>query len=151
MGKVVIQTDFGLADGAVSAMYGVAFNVDPELGVYNLTHEIPQYNIWEASYRLYQTVQYWPKETVFVSVVDPGVGTKRLSVVVKTADGHYIVTPDNGTLTHINESIGIVAVRQIDERVNRLPNSGESYTFHGRDVYVYTAARLAAGVISFVK
>ena len=149
MGKVVIQTDFGLADGAVSAMYGVAFNVDPELGVYNLTHEIPQYNIWEASYRLYQTVQYWPKETVFVSVVDPGVGTKRLSVVVKTADGHYIVTPDNGTLTHINESIGIVAVRQIDERVNRLPNSGESYTFHGRDVYVYTAARLAAGVISF--
>ena len=79
----------------------------------------------------------------------PGVGTKRLSVVVKTADGHYIVTPDNGTLTHINESIGIVAVRQIDERVNRLPNSGESYTFHGRDVYVYTAARLAAGVISF--
>ena len=149
MGKVVIQTDFGLADGAVSAMYGVAFNVDPELGVYNLTHEIPQYNIWEASYRLYQTVQYWPKETVFVSFVDPGVGTKRLSVVVKTADGHYIVTPDNGTLTHINESIGIVAVRQIDERVNRLPNSGESYTFHGRDVYVYTAARLAAGVISF--
>lgn len=149
MGKVVIQTDFGLADGAVSAMYGVAFNVDSELGVYNLTHEIPQYNIWEASYRLYQTVQYWPKETVFVSVVDPGVGTKRLSVVVKTADDHYIVTPDNGTLTHIHESIGIVAVRQIDERVNRLPNSGESYTFHGRDVYVYTAARLAAGVISF--
>lgn len=145
----MLQTDFGLADGAVSAMYGVAFSVDPALGIYNLTHEIPQYNIWEASYRLYQTVQYWPQETVFVSVVDPGVGTERLSVVAKTADNHYIVTPDNGTLTHIHESIGIVAIRQIDERVNRLPNSGESYTFHGRDVYVYTAARLAAGVISF--
>ncbi|SDQ44294.1 S-adenosyl-l-methionine hydroxide adenosyltransferase family protein [Carnobacterium viridans] len=147
--KIVLQTDFGLEDGAVSAMYGVAFSVDSSLGIYNLTHEIPQYNIWEASYRLYQTVNYWPQETVFVSVVDPGVGTERLSVVAKTADNHYIVTPDNGTLTHIHESIGVVEVRQIDESVNRLPNSGESYTFHGRDVYVYTAARLAAGVISF--
>lgn len=147
--QLVLQTDFGRADGAVSAMYGVALSVNPTLQVYDLTHEIPQYNIWEASYRLYQTVQYWPEDTVFVSVVDPGVGTDRLSVVAKTANGQYIVTPDNGTLTHLDESIGIVAVREIDERVNRLPNSGESYTFHGRDVYVYTAARLAAGVISF--
>lgn len=146
---LVLQTDFAKADGAVSAMYGVALSVDPALQIYDLTHEIPQYNIWEGSYRLYQTVQYWPKDTVFVSVVDPGVGTDRLSVVAETADGQYIVTPDNGTLTHLKESIGIVAVREIDEKVNRLPNSGESYTFHGRDVYVYTAARLAAGVISF--
>lgn len=150
MGKqLVLQTDFGRADGAVSAMYGVALSVNPALRIYDLTHEIPQYNIWEASYRLYQTVQYWPEDTVFVSVVDPGVGTDRLSVVAQTANGQYVVTPDNGTLTHLDESIGIVAVREIDERVNRLPNSGESYTFHGRDVYVYTAARLAAGVISF--
>lgn len=147
--QLVLQTDFGLADGAVSAMYGVALSVNPQLNIYNLTHEIPQYNIWEASYRLYQTVQYWPEETVFVSVVDPGVGTERLSVVAKTTSGHYVVTPDNGTLTHLEESVGIVAIREIDETVNRLPNSGDSYTFHGRDVYVYTAARLAAGVISF--
>ncbi|MGB6179518.1 SAM hydrolase/SAM-dependent halogenase family protein [Carnobacterium sp.] len=149
MKKIVLQTDFGLNDGAVSAMYGVAFGVEPSLGVYDLTHEIPQFNIWEASYRLYQTVQYWPENTVFVSVVDPGVGTQRLSVVAKTSNNHYIVTPDNGTLTHLHESVGIVSIRQIDEIVNRLPNSGESYTFHGRDVYVYTAARLAAGIISF--
>ena len=146
---LVLQTDFARADGAVSAMYGVALSVDPALKIFDLTHEIPQYNIWEASYRLYQTVQYWPKGTVFVSVVDPGVGTDRLSVVAQTSDGQYVVTPDNGTLTHLAESIGIVAVREIDENVNRLPNSGESYTFHGRDVYVYTAARLASGVISF--
>lgn len=146
---LVLQTDFSRGDGAVSAMYGVALSVDPGLQIYDLTHEIPQYNIWEASYRLYQTVQYWPEGTIFVSVVDPGVGTDRLSVVAQTADGQFIVTPDNGTLTHLAESIGIVAVREIDEKVNRLPNSGESYTFHGRDVYVYTAARLAAGVISF--
>lgn len=146
---IVLQTDFGLHDGAVSAMFGVAYSVDPTLRISNLTHEIPQYNIWEASYRLYQTVAYWPEETVFISVVDPGVGTERLSIVVKTADGHFIVTPNNGTLTHLAQSTGIVAARVIDENVNRLPRSGESYTFHGRDVYAFTGARLASGVIRF--
>src|SRR5690625_797757 len=147
--KIVIQTDFGLSDGAVSAMYGVAFSVDPTLQIFDLTHDIPQYNIWEGSYRLYQTINYWPEETVFISVVDPGVGSDRLSVVVKTDDHQYIVTPDNGTLTHIKENIGIKEARIIDESVNSLPQSGESYTFHGREVYAYTGARLAAQVISF--
>jgi len=147
--NLVIQTDFGLSDGAVSAMYGVAISVDPTLRIFDLTHDIPQYNIWEASYRLYQTITYWPAGTVFISVVDPGVGSDRLSVVVKTADDQYIVTPDNGTLTHIKQNIGIKEARIIDESVNRLPRSGESYTFHGRDVYAYTGARLAANVISF--
>lgn len=146
---LVLQTDFGLCDGAVSAMYGVAYSVDPDLRISDLTHEIPTFNIWEGSYRLYQTVSYWPTGTVFVSVVDPGVGTKRLSVVAKTVEGHYIITPDNGTLTHLKQEIGIAEVRTIDETVNRLPRSGESYTFHGRDVYAYTGARLASGVISF--
>lgn len=146
---LVLQTDFGLSDGAVSAMYGVALSVDPTIRVFDLTHDIPQYNIWEASYRLYQTIHYWPEDSVFVSVVDPGVGTERLSIVAKTADNHYVITPDNGTLTHIKQHIGITEARIIDERINRLPNSGESYTFHGRDVYAYTGARLASGVISF--
>lgn len=146
---LVLQTDFGLVDGAVSAMYGVALSVDPDLKVFDLTHEIPEYNIWEASYRLYQTISYWPEETVFVSVVDPGVGTDRLSVVAKTAQNQYIVTPNNGTLTHIEENFGIVEVREIDETVHRLPNSGESYTFHGRDIYAYTGAKLATNKITF--
>lgn len=146
---LVLQTDFGLVDGAVSAMYGVALSVDPEVKVFDLTHEIPQYNIWEGSYRLYQTISYWPEETVFVSVVDPGVGTDRLSVVAKTADNQYIVTPNNGTLTHVAENFGIVEIREIDETVHRLPNSGESYTFHGRDIYAYTGAKLASGKITF--
>ncbi|TSD66602.1 S-adenosyl-l-methionine hydroxide adenosyltransferase family protein [Inquilinus sp. KBS0705] len=146
---VVLQTDFGLKDGAVSEMKGVAMGVSPELKLFDLTHEIPAYNIWEASYRLYQTINYWPKGTVFVSVVDPGVGTSRKSVVLKTNTGQYIVTPDNGTLTHVAETYGIAEIRQIDEAVNRRKGSGKSYTFHGRDVYVYTAARLAAGIISY--
>ncbi|WP_156288744.1 SAM hydrolase/SAM-dependent halogenase family protein [Oceanobacillus salinisoli] len=146
---IVLQTDFGLSDGAVSAMYGVALSVDPWLQLFDLTHDIPPFHIWEASYRLYQTIDYWPEDTVFVSVVDPGVGTDRLSVVVKTEKNQYVVTPDNGTLTHIKDSVGIMEARVIDEKVNRLPNSGESYTFHGRDVYIYTAARLASGIITF--
>ncbi|MCO4204865.1 SAM hydrolase/SAM-dependent halogenase family protein [Aeromonas taiwanensis] len=146
---LVFQTDFGLKDGAVSAMKGVAFGVDRTLPLHDLTHEIPAYNIWEASYRLYQTLQYWPKGTVFVSVVDPGVGTERKSVVLKTRSGHYIVSPDNGTLTLAAEHFGIEAVRQIDEKTNRLKGSEKSYTFHGRDVYAYTGARLASGAISF--
>lgn len=146
---LVLQTDFGLGDGAVCAMYGVAYSVSEDLMVADLTHEIPQYDIWEASYRLIQTVAYWPKGTVFVSVVDPGVGSTRRSIAVETVTGQYIITPDNGTLTHVKKMIGIRSARIIDESVNRLPNSGESYTFHGRDVYVYTGARLAAGVIDF--
>ena len=89
---LVFQSDFGYVDGAVSAMYGVAYGVDPTLLISNLTHEITPYDIWEASYRLIQTVSYWPEGTVFVSVVDPGVGSARRSIVVKTKTGQYIIT-----------------------------------------------------------
>lgn len=146
---LVFQTDFGLKDGAVACMKGVAFGVDPNLKMFDVTHEIPAYNIWEAAYQLKQTAPYWPSGTVFVSVVDPGVGTERKSVVLKTRTGHYFVTPDNGTLTFVAEDMGIDEVRQIDENVNRLAGSEKSYTFHGRDVYAYTGARLAAGAITF--
>lgn len=146
---LVLMTDFGLKDGAVSAMRGVAFGVDPTLNVSDLTHEIPEYDIWVGAYRLYQTANYWPKGTVFVSVVDPGVGTERKSVVVKTKDGRYFVNPNNGLLTLIVERDGVAEVREIDEKVNRLKGSGTSYTFHGRDVYAYTGARLASGKIAF--
>ncbi len=149
MKPLVFQSDFGTVDGAVSAMYGVAYGVDPGLVISNLTHEITPYDIWEASYRLIQTVSYWPQGTVFVSVVDPGVGSTRRSIAVETNGGHYIITPDNGTLTHVKRMCGIRAARIIDESVNRLQGSGESYTFHGRDIYAFTGARLAAGVITF--
>ena len=146
---VVFQSDFGLKDGAVSAMKGVAMGVSTDLKLFDLTHEVPAYNIWEAAYRLEQTATYWPAGTVFVSVVDPGVGTSRKSVVLKTKSGHFIVTPDNGTLTLVASSLGISEIRQIDEVLNRRKNSQESYTFHGRDVYAFTAARLASGVITY--
>lgn len=146
---LVFQTDFGLEEPAVASMKGVAYGVSPELNMFDITHEIPVFNIWEGAYRLNQTAKYWPKGTVFVSVVDPGVGTARGSVVLKTESGHYFVSPDNGSLTLVAEELGIEAVREIDETTNRLPGSEESHTFHGRDVFAYTAARLAAGIIGF--
>jgi S-adenosylmethionine hydrolase len=148
-GFVVVQTDFGLKDGAVSSMKGVMESVDKNLVISDLTNEITPFNIWEAAYRLHQTASYWPKGTVFVSVVDPGVGTHRKSIVALSNSGQYFVTPDNGTLTLIDDTVGIKEVREIDEVKNRLKGSSDSYTFHGRDVYGYTAARLASGKISF--
>ena len=146
---LVLQSDFGTLDGAVAAMKGVAVGVSPEIRIYDLTHEVPAFNIWEAALRLVQVAEYWPSGTVFVSVVDPGVGTDRKSVVLKTKSGHYFVTPDNGTLTFVATRLEIAEVREIDEAVNRRKNSEKSYTFHGRDVYAYTGARLASGTISF--
>ncbi len=146
---LVLQTDFGLKDGAVSAMHGVAHMVASYVIVSDLTHEIPPYDIWAVSYRLYQTIKYWPKGTTFVSVVDPGVGFNRKSIAAKTKSGHFIITPDNGSLTHVATYMGLEEVREIDEQKNRLPYSSESNTFHGRDIYAYNGALLAEGEKSF--
>ncbi|EHG14596.1 hypothetical protein HMPREF9682_00001 [Streptococcus intermedius F0395] len=146
---LVLQSDFGLVDGAVSAMVGVVLEESPTLKIHHLTHDITPYNIFEGSYRLFQTVNYWPEGTTFVSVVDPGVGSKRKSVVAKTVQNQYIVTPNNGTLSFIKKHVGIVAIREISEVENRRKNTEHSYTFHGRDVYAYTGAKLASGHITF--
>jgi S-adenosylmethionine hydrolase len=129
----------------------VVKSVDRELEIMDATHEIPQYDIWSASYRLFQPMRFWPEGTIFVSVVDPGVGTRRRGCVARTANGYYVVTPDNGTLTHIKAWAGISEVREIDQNVNRLRGKDTEGTsvFHGRDVFGYCAARLASGIISF--
>lgn len=146
---LVFQSDFGLKDGAVSAMHGVAVGVSPRIPVFNLSHENTPFDIWEAAYRLKQTAAYWPAGTVFVSVVDPGVGTVRKSIVLQTKSGHFFVGPDNGTFTLVAEDLGIAGVREIDETRHRLKGSQRSYTFHGRDVYAFVGARLAAEAVSF--
>ena len=148
---LVFQTDFTYKEGAVPAMYGVVKSVDRNLEIITATHEIPQYDIWSASYRLYQYVPFWPNDTVFVSVVDPGVGTSRKACVAKLKNGNYVVTPDNGTLTHLDKYFGIEEVREIDETINRLrgKDNEEVAVFHGRDLFGYCAARLASGIITY--
>lgn len=146
---LVLQSDFGVSDGAVSAMYGVAHSINPQIRIFDLTHDIPPFHIWEASYRLVQTVPYWTEQTVFVSVVDPGVGSNRKSVVARTHANQYVITPDNGTLTHLVQAGLIAEVRQLDDKRHRLPRMGESYTFHGRDIFAFTGARLSSHAITF--
>ena len=148
---LVFQTDFTYKEGAVAAMYGVVKSVDEDIEIITATHEIPQYDTWSASYRLYQYIDFWPKGTVFVSVVDPGVGTSRKACVARTGNGYYIVTPDNGTLTHVDKYFGIAEVREIDESINRLhrEDNGAVSVFHGRDLFGYCAARFASGKISY--
>lgn len=141
---LVIQADF-----AGMVMTGVAYSVSKELDIFNVRPLIPLYDIRAASQSLEYNAQTWPEGTVFVSVVDPGVGTARKSVVLKTKKGHYFVSPDNGSLAGPAETYGIEALREIDESVNRRKDTDWAHTFHGRDVYSFTGARLAAGVISF--
>lgn len=146
---IVWQTDFGLKWGAVASMKGVCKQVDPTLECVDITHEIKQYDILAVSRELIYVLPFWPKGTVFVSVVAPGVGTDRKASVALLSDGNYVVTPDNGTLTHVYYETGIREIREIDESVNRYPGTEHIAVFHGRDLFAYTAARLAAGVISF--
>jgi S-adenosylmethionine hydrolase len=141
---LLIQADF-----AGLVMTGVAYTVSKDLDIYNIRPLIPLYDIRAASSSMAYNAQTWPAGTVFVSVVDPGVGTTRKSVVLQTKNGLYFVSPDNGSLSGPAKIYGIESVREIDESVNRISGSEWSHTFHGRDVYSYSGARLAAGVISY--
>lgn len=144
---IVLQSDFGISTGLPASMTAVIVKTDPEIRVFDLCHEVREYDIRQASSILASTFPYWPDGTIFVSVVDPGVGTDRRSCVALMDNGSYVVTPDNGTLSRLFDRIR--EVREIDEKVNRMPGSDEHHTFHGRDVYAYTAARLASGIIDW--
>lgn len=147
---LVLTTDFGLKDGAVSAIKGVAYGVSPSLTISDLSHEIPPFHIWDAAYRLQQTYKYWPAGTVFVTVIDPGVGSSRRSLAIRLKNGQIFVGPDNGYLTLVMEDAGgAESIRVLDESLMRRKGSEESYTFHGRDLYGFVGARLASGQLRF--
>ena len=146
---LVMQTDFSMKSAAVSVMHGVCYQVDPELIVDDISHEVAKWNPYAASTNLAYALPYWPAGTVFVSVIDPGVGTDRKACVAKTKNGYYVVTPDNGALTQVAQEYGIEAVRIIDEKVNRYPGTEGVNIFHGRDLFAYCGAKLASGKITF--
>ena len=142
---IALLTDFGLYDHFVGTMKGVILKVDPGIRIFDISHSIQPQNILEAAYTLSDSLPYWPEETIIAAVVDPGVGTGRKSVAVRTKSRHIIVCPDNGLLSLINVNPGIAEIIVIDEHQSRLPGSNLFYTFHGRDIYAYNAARLASG------
>ena len=145
---IVLQTDFTFKEGAVAVMKGVIKSIDRDLEILDLTHEIPQYDTYSASFRLRQVVPFYPKGTVFVSVVDPAVGSSRKACIALTKSGHYIVTPDNNTLTHLDRYVGLSEVREID-KTWRYQSEYSSEVFHGRDVFAYVGALLASGQVEF--
>ena len=146
---IVMQTDFTADTSAVCTMYGVCQMVDPELRLFNNNHAIPSFDTFSASINLDYVVDFWPAGTVFVSVVDPGVGTSSKASVAKLKNGQYVVSPDNGSLTHVAKKVGIEEIREIDETVNRWQPTKACSIFHGRDLFAYCAAKLASGVITF--
>lgn len=147
--SIVLQTDFSLFWSAVSEMKGVIRMVDHDVEIVDSCHEIRQFDPFEASLALDTIEPYWPKGTIFVSVVDPGVGTDRRACAALLNDGSIVITPDNGSLTHLKYSVGIKEVRQIDETKNRFHGPHEASVFDGRDLFGYCAARLTAGIIDF--
>lgn len=146
---IVMQTDFTVQTPAVCTMYGVCQMIDPTLRIFDNTHDIPNFDTYQASDALIQIVDFWAPGTVFVSVVDPTVGTDRKACVAKLSNGSYVVTPDNGSLTHVKKYFGIKEVRIIDETKNRLESTKRVSIFHGRDLFAYCAGKLAAGVITY--
>jgi S-adenosylmethionine hydrolase len=147
---IALMTDFGLIDGAVGAMKGVILTVDSSIVIQDITHNITPFNVLEGAYRLEQAAPYYPKGTIFIGVVDPGVGTQRASIVVKFKNGDFFIGPDNGLCTLMVKRYGVETIRLIDEKYNRLHHHNRyEDTFYGRDVYAYTGAKLSAGTISF--
>jgi S-adenosylmethionine hydrolase len=148
---VALLTDFGDRAHFVGTMKGVILNVDPDIKILDISHNIAPQNILETAFTLSDTLKYWPQGTVFVAVVDPGVGLPRKSLAVKTFSGHIILCPDNGILTEVLKDPGLEDVRVVPETANRLPGSDMYHTFHGRDLFAYIAGKLASGATLFGK
>ncbi len=148
-GVIALQSDLGLQSATIATMKGVILSVNPNLNIVDISHDIPSFNIWDAAFLLNETINFFPSNTVFISVVDPTVGTGGKSIIVKNAKNQYIISPDNGTLSLVRENIPLVEIRELVLEKNRRPGSIQNYTFLGRDFYAYTAAKLLSGEIKF--
>jgi len=141
---IVFMSDFGALDDAVAICKGVMKTIAPSTEIIDLTHEVTPFSISEGARLLVRTSQYYPSDTVFITVIDPGVGTPRKPVVVKTKRGQYFVLPDNGLVTQVVDRDGIDGVREISNP-GWLLAASKSSTFHGRDLFSPVAAHLARG------
>ncbi len=139
---ITLTTDFGLSDHFVGTMKGVLLSLAPAATLVDITHEIGAYAIGEGAFAIAQAYRYFPKKTVHLVVVDPGVGTQRRPIVAEAA-GQFFVAPDNGVLSMVYAREKKVRVRAIaSEKHFRKP---VSRTFHGRDIFAPMAALLARG------
>ena len=141
---IVFMTDFGTANDAVAICRAVIYGIAPEVRVTDITHQVTPFSIEEASRFLYGVTPYYPAGTVFLVVVDPGVGTSRKAVAVKSKKGQYFILPDNGVITPVLDRDGLESAREITNQ-HWMIEAPLSSTFHGRDIFSPAAAHLAAG------
>ena len=141
---IVFMTDFGTANDAVAICRAVIYGIAPDARVTDITHQVTPYSIEEASRFLFGVTPYYPPGTIFLIVVDPGVGTSRKAVAVKTKKGQYFIAPDNGLLSSVVDRDGLDSAREITNQ-HWMIQAPLSSTFHGRDIFSPAAAHLAAG------
>ncbi len=141
---IVFMTDFGTVDDSVAICKGVMYSISPEVRIVDLTHEVTPFSILDGARFLYGTTPYYASGMVFVVVVDPGVGSTRKAVVVKSKRGQYFVLPDNGLMTLVQDRDGIEGAREITNR-DWMIGAALSSTFHGRDIFSPVGAHLVRG------
>ena len=141
---IVFMTDFGVANDAVAICKAVILGIVPDARIMDITHQVTPYSIEEGARFLQGVTAYYPAGTVFLVVVDPGVGTSRKAIVVKSKKGQYFVLPDNGLVTPVIDRDGLESAREITN-TDWMIQSPISSTFHGRDIFSPVAAHLAAG------
>jgi len=140
---ITLTTDFGLKDPYVAEMKAVILSICPNAVIVDITHEVEKFNIRSGAFMLSSAVPYFPENAIHVGVIDPGVGTRRRSVVIQTRRGFFI-GPDNGLLVLAAEKQGIICIRELANPRFMLPKI--SYTFHARDVFAPAAAHLTNGI-----
>lgn len=141
---IVFMTDFGVLDDSVAICRGVMYGIMPTVRIVDLTHEVKAFSIFDGARYLFGAAPYYPAGTVFVVVVDPGVGSTRKAIVAHTKRGQYFVLPDNGAITLVDQRDGVDAVREITNPAWMIGNKLSS-TFHGRDIFSPVGAHLARG------
>ena len=141
---IVFMTDFGTANDAVAICRGVIYGIAPDVRITDITHQVTPFSIEEASRFLYGVTPYYPEGTVFLVVVDPGVGTSRKAIAVKSRKGQYFILPDNGVITPVLDRDGLESAREITNQ-HWMIQAPLSSTFHGRDIFSPAAAHLAEG------
>jgi len=139
---LVFMTDFGQRDDSLAICKGVMLGLEPRLRIVDLSHDVEPYSVLDGARFLAGTAPYYPAGTVFVAVIDPGVGSERRGLVVKTKRGQFFVLPDNGLITLVERQEGIAEARAITNSAWHLRLTS---TFHGRDVFSPVGARLARG------
>ncbi|HKN23665.1 MAG TPA: SAM-dependent chlorinase/fluorinase [Candidatus Acidoferrum sp.] len=142
--SIVFMTDFGTANDAVAICKAVMIGITPDARIMDITHQVTPFSIEEGARFLSGVTPYYPAGTVFVVVVDPGVGTSRKAVIVKTRKGQYFVLPDNGLVSPVIDRDGLESAREITN-TSWMIGDAVSSTFHGRDIFSPAGAHLAAG------